>query len=438
MIFIEHASFDDTTIKSSFGAPEYSYTFVKNAFRPVIEALGTRVTVTDPAREVNAIAYAARAQGEECVFLSFNPPHKTVHGLACRTIPVFAWEYDTIPDETWNANPMNDWRVGLSLTGAAITHCRSAAEAVRRSMGPDYPIWVAPAPLFDRFNSASTPARGWRDPFTLALGGAVAINAGKADLSLFRPERRMADAEAALRLVARLAAQPDRPSQPLHLSGVIYTSVLCPTDGRKNWPSMLAGFIWAFRNTPDATLILKLSHASIEDGLYEILRELSTFGAFACNIILVHGLLSSDAYRMLIDATSYAVNASYGEGQCLPLMEYMSCGRPSVAPAHSAMRDYIAPDNAFVVASEAQPACWPQDERAVFRCLHHRVSLQDLVRQFRESYRIARDLPEQYERMSGAATHAARAFCSQEVVTATLVDMLAWLAASATSKRRSA
>ena len=439
MIFIEHASFNDTTLESNFGAPEYSYTFVKKSFAPVLDALGKRVDVADPAREVNAIVHAARARGEDCVFLSFNPPHKTVHGLACRTIPVFAWEYDTIPDETWNTNPMHDWRVGLTRTGMAITHCRSAAEAVRRSMGQAYPIWVAPAPLFDSFNTATrTKARGWRDPFTLALAGAVVINARDVDLSLFRHDRPMADAEKALRLAAQLGAQPGRPSRTLQLEGVIYSSVLCPTDGRKNWQGMLAGFIWAFRDTPEATLILKLSHASIEDGMFAILRHLTTFGSFACNIILVHGLLSSDSYRALIDATSYAVNASYGEGQCLPLMEYMSCGRPAVAPAHSAMRDYIAPDNGFVVASAPQQACWPQDERAVFRCHHHRISLQDLVRQFRQSYRVARDMPAQYERMSMAAIRSAEAFCSQDAVTATLTDMLTWLNASATAELRTA
>lgn len=438
MIFIEHASFDDATLKDNFGAPEYSYVFVKKAFRRVLDRLGRRVDVADPQREVDPIFHAAQAQGEDCVFLSYNPPHRTVLGLACPTIPVFAWEYDTIPDETWNKDPRNDWRYGLSRTGLALTHCRSAAEAVRRTMGEDYPIWVAPAPLFETFAAVSTEARGWREPFELTIEGAVAVDAGAVDLSLFRPERPLAEAIRALRLLGAAGAEPGRAAQTLRLEGVVYTSVLCPTDGRKNWRDMLTGFVWAFRRQPKATLILKLTHALIEDGLLEVLRELSILGAFECRVVLVHGLLSNEAYRALIEATSYAVNTSHGEGQCLPLMEYMSCGRPAVAPAHSAMLDYIAPDNAFVIGSEQRLKNWPQDERVAMRCLHHLISFEDLVRQYRESYRVAAEAPKRYAQMSEAAVRAARAFCSEEVVASRLTDMLTWLKSSAAAARRTA
>jgi glycosyltransferase involved in cell wall biosynthesis len=437
MIFIEHASFDDATLKDNFGAPEYSYVFVKKAFRRVLDRLGKRVEVADPLREVDPIFHAAQAQGEDCVFLSYNPPHRTVLGLACPTIPVFAWEYDAIPDETWSADPRDDWRHVLSRTGLALTHCRSAAEAVRCSMGADYPIWVAPAPLFDTFAATRTEARGWREPCELTIDGGVAIDAGAIDLSLFRPQRSLAEAALALRLLGRASAERHAP-QTLRLEGVVYTSVLCPTDGRKNWRDMLTAFVWAFRKQPKATLVLKLTHALIEDGLIDVLRALSTLGDFDCRIVLVHGLLSTEAYRALIEATSYAVNTSHGEGQCLPLMEYMSCGRPAVAPAHSAMSDYITADNAFVIYSTLRPASWPQDERAAMRCRHHLISLEDLVRQYRESYRVAADAPKRYAQMSKAAVRAAQAFCSEEVVTSRLTDMLTWLKSSAAAARRTA
>jgi glycosyltransferase involved in cell wall biosynthesis len=436
MIFIEHASFNDATIKDNFGAPEYSYHFVRRAFAGVLDRLGRRVEVADPAQEVDAVFHAAQARGEDCLFLSYNPPHKAVLGLACPTAPVFAWEFDRIPDETWNGDPRNDWRYVLSRTGMALTHCQTAAEAVRRSMGEDYPIFVAPAPLFDRFTALRTEARGWREPFDLPVEGAVAIGAGETDLSAFRPERPRSDGVQALRLLERAVRDAGRLA-PLRLEGVVYTSVLAPGDGRKNWPDMVTAFVWAFRHTPTATLVLKLTHAFIEDGLASLLARLSTLGAFDCRVILVHGMLSNEAYAALIDATSYAVNASQGEGQCLPLMEYMSCGRPAVAPAHTAMRDYVGPENAFVVASELRPTAWPQDERAAIRCQHHKVSFEDLVRRYRESYRVAQDQA-RYARMSKAAVRSLRAFCSEEVVTARLTEMLAWMKSSASNERRTA
>ena len=436
MIFIEHASLNDRTIKENFGAPEYSYLFVKRAFQPVLDRLGERVEVADPAREVEPIFRAAEARGEPCVFLSYNPPHKTPLGLACPTIPVFAWEYDRIPDETWDDDPRNDWRHGLLQTGMAITHCRSAATAVRSSLGDDYPIWVAPAPLFERFNTVGAAASGWREPFDVPLDGAVAISAGEVDLSLFRPERGLADGVEALRLLDRVARAPGRASGSLRLEGVVYTSVLAPADGRKNWRDLVTAFVWAFRATPTATLVLKLTHAAIEHGLAPVLGHIATLGAFACRIVLLHGMLANEAYATLVAATSYAVNASTGEGQCLPLMEYMSAGRPAVTPAHSAMADYVSPSNAFVVKSDLRPAAWPQDERAAIRCRQHMVSFESLVDQFRESYQVATSAPARYDRMSAGAVRALKAFCSEAVVAARIQELLTWVEASGAGSHR--
>jgi glycosyltransferase involved in cell wall biosynthesis len=200
--------------------------------------------------------------------------------------------------------------------------------------------------------------------------------------------------------------------------------VLAPGDGRKNWRDMVSAFVWVFRNIPTATLVLKLTHSNIGDDVLPVVRYLSTLGSFSCRIILVSGMLSNEAYGALAETTSYAVNTSYGEGQCLPLMEYMSAGRPAVAPRHTAMLDYIAPDNAFIVASDTYPTAWPHDERCATRCLQHRISYASLVRQYRDSYTVAREHPRRYAQMRAAAVESMRNFCSDEVARARLSDAL--------------
>ena len=64
---------------------------------------------------------------------------------------------------------------------------------------------------------------------------------------------------------------------------------------------------------------------------------------------LLHGYLTADTYQRLMATTAFIVNASHGEGQCLPLMEYLSIGKPAIAPCHSAMADYIDDAVGFVV-----------------------------------------------------------------------------------------
>src|SRR5471030_77618 len=101
MIIIIYSDTNAGSIEKNLGLPEYSYYFVLKEFKPILERMGIVVPVTDPAREVDAIYRNAQAHGESCVFLSFSPPHKTAIGLECPTIPVFAWEFNTIPQEMW-------------------------------------------------------------------------------------------------------------------------------------------------------------------------------------------------------------------------------------------------------------------------------------------------------------------------------------------------
>ena len=110
-----------------------------------------------------------------------------------------------------------------------------------------------------------------------------------------------------------------------------------------------------------------------------------------------------------------------------------------MAPAHSAMLDYVSPRNAFVIHSEAYPANWPHDERQAIRCMHHEISFADFVRQLRESYRFARDDAAGYDAMSAEAIKALRAFCSEEVLAPRLLEALERIASrTATEAPRSA
>ena len=51
------------------------------------------------------------------------------------------------------------------------------------------------------------------------------------------------------------ALRPTVPEVRVSLGGVVYTSMLNPTDGRKNWHDILTAFCWALRDAPWALLI---------------------------------------------------------------------------------------------------------------------------------------------------------------------------------------
>ena len=54
MIIIENTIFDDTSIAANLGAPEYSYYFVRKAFRPVLEKFGTIDVLVNNAGDIYA------------------------------------------------------------------------------------------------------------------------------------------------------------------------------------------------------------------------------------------------------------------------------------------------------------------------------------------------------------------------------------------------
>jgi hypothetical protein len=189
----------------------------------------------------------------------------------------------------------------------------------------------------------------------------------------------------------------------LELDGVIYLSVLNPQDYRKNYFDLLGGFCSAFKEVEDATLVIKLSHHDAEVSISQMMEIIHKLSPFKCRVVLIDGYLSDEDYGNLLLATTYAVNTSQGEGQCIPLMESMSIGTPAVAPRHTAMLDYLSADNAFLVASTLEPAAWPQDPRGAYRAFSHRINFESLSNAFTESYRVAREQPQQYQSMSNDA-----------------------------------
>ena len=397
-------------IAMALGRPDYSYYFVYKRFLPLLEKFGTVQPLFD-LRQLDALAQQARDEGEEPVLMLFAPPHEAPENPSCPVVPVFAWEFDTIPDEPLGGNPRHNWVSVLEETPVAITHSQFAVDAVRRSLGPDFPIYSMPAPVFDGF-SAIPNAEWTGETRTLTLDGTVLDSVrmglrGEPDFS-----------------VPELATGP----QSLELSGVVFTSVFNPADKRKNWLDSLSAFVWAFRDNPDATLVLKLVHFDRELACWTVLQEMRKLAPYQCRVVVLHGYLEQDAFDELVRATTFTVNSARAEGQCLPLMEFMSAGKPAIAPDHTSMADYINSENAFVVAGHREPAAWPQDPRMVFRCTRFRIEWSTLRAAYEQAWKVVTEDPEAYRAMSRQAQETLRAHCSREVTEARLAEALEQLA----------
>lgn len=507
MNFILYSDVNDHSISQSLGLPEYSYYFVLKAYRPVLESLG-QVHVVASTAEVDPLYRQLLLKGQDSLFLSFAPPHKTPIDLQCPTLCVVAWEFDTIPDQQWDNDPNQDWSRTLARHARVITLSSHTAHAVRQVLGDDFPVLVLPTPLWERYAEvrsqfASIPVNAGTTlrikgfildsrPLGLSADGLIAplleptepvVEVGLPPLTWRRRAfiarhylreslregagqtlpRRLFIARHYLRetyrkgfrdllperlhsLIARLrpaqpapvTAPPPEPGEQhpqavlpdttqwveTQVDGVVYVSVFNPDDGRKNWHQLISAFCWAMRDVEDATLVLKMTQSDLSTYYVHLLTLLSQLSPFACRVVVMHGYLDDEHYARLYGAASFYVNASRCEGLCLPLMEFMSCGKPAIAPAHTAMLDYIDERVAFVVASSHEPAVWPQDSRILFRTLRHRPDWGSLKTAYQDSYRMAKERPADYQAMALAASERMRDYCGFAPVQQRLADFL--------------
>ena len=469
MKFIVYSHIGESAIRDNLGQPEYSYHFVLKGYQLALAELGSVELVQNPQTEVDPIFASCTARGEDCVFLSFAPPHKTSADLECPTVPVIAWEFSTIPNEALDDDPRSDWRFVLAKAGRAITLSSYTEQAIKGVMGSEFQVRSIAVPVVKRLAPAVKTARTAGADAELTIRGAIldsstmSLSADLLAMPSRPPESRAAAPKAGagelirqhrsgvavfsatgeslgvrwrcwiMSQVDRLreagpAPLPDRSDAEaqatgqgrVKVGGVVYTSVLNPMDGRKNWADMVSAFCWAFRDTEDATLVLKMVHKDLAPYWGSLGLLLCRLSPFKCRVLTLHGYLEDEEYETLIEATTYYVNTSNCEGLCLPLMEFMVGGKPAIAPKHTAMMDYIDESVAFVVRSGLETNVWPQDPLHRFRTMRYRLDWESLLECFQQSYRIAKTGPEEYSAMAMRAKRRMQDYCS----VATIKDQL--------------
>ena len=466
MIIIVNSKVTDASIQTSLGKSEYSYYFLLKQFMPALERMARVIPVASPG-EVDPLFHQLSGSGEPVLFLSISPPQQTPLHLLCPTICLFAWEFHDAPDRVWEDDARHDWRYVLNRIAGAIACSQESAQSIRKLMGPDYPVAAIPAPVWAHFGNL-LPSGGWRphdgsrsfefsgntiDSSALGLSAdglvqhlprpprhSVACPATeqpgalKLSLDLFRSWLSALRHDRLPRTAPEAGGDQPPPSQAglqvqencrFEISGVVFCSILNPMDGRKNWIDIITAFCWAFRDTPAATLILKMPHHDLESYRIILLTLLSKLAPFQCRVVALHGFLDDDKYRELITLTDFYINASNAEGLCLPLMEFLSAGKPALAPRHTAMLDYLDEEVACLVQSSEELASWSHDPVGILGSRRHRLNWESLMQGYRTCHVLARTDPDAYQRMSVNGSQRMRQISETAVVAAQLQAFLA-------------
>jgi glycosyltransferase involved in cell wall biosynthesis len=445
------------------GTAGYSYDFVARLFAPLLQRWGKLVEVRSSQGGLQRAASAARSEGLEPIHVSFRPFQDAPWTSLAANVVVPAWEFPDIPDHAFDGNPQNNWvaaanRCSLVLVGGPFTAKALDAAGVKTPIRivpvptPEpyfhLPPWQADAcsaldcsphvlEAADAPACANEPSGGKPASARRRLSEVLRVLGLRTYRQLLKPclPPTIGPVVAAA-LSAGVSAWQEqsllrRSSRGLNLTGVVYTSIFNPDDGRKNWEDMITAFVHALRDCEDATLAMKLITSS-RQSIHRVLafyRRLNV--SHRCRLVLIPDFLSEADLLQLTRASTFYLTTTRAEGNCLPLMNYLAAGRPCVSPAHTAIADYFDSEVGFVVESHPEPCAWPQDSRRRWRSTWHRLVWPSLVDQIRRSYEIAKNDPAAYGALSVAARERMLHWAHPEAVWPQLRSALELLASSA-------
>ena len=237
----------------------------------------------------------------------------------------------------------------------------------------------------------------------------------------------------ALRVLGRdpiLDPDPLLPSTALTLGGLIYSSIFNLGDKRKNHQDLLTAYLLAFADREDVTLVIKLATNPVrEHHEISILRLMyDSLGIkHKCRIVVITDFLTDEQMHELMRVTTFYVNTSKAEGACLPLQQSLAGGRPSIAPDHTSMADFMDSEVGFVLGTHPEPTYWPHDPEMKMETTWNRLVWSDLRDALLDSASLIETRPEDYQTMAKTARTRMLDYASRDVTTEALRAALARL-----------
>ena len=235
----------------------------------------------------------------------------------------------------------------------------------------------------------------------------------------------------ALKLIGRepiLAPDPLLHSNEVTLSGLVFVSIFNLGDRRKNHVDLLTAYLLAFQDREDVTLVIKLAtNPTREHHEMNLLRQIYFDLAILhkCRVVVITEFLSDEQMADLMRVTTYYVNTSKAEGACLPLQQSLAAGRPSIAPDHTAMADFMDERIGFVIRTHPEPTYWPHDPRERGpKTSWQRMVWSDLHDHLLAAASMIEEAPDDYQAMAQAARERMAAYASREVVAEALREAL--------------
>lgn len=333
--------------QAQLGSANYSYAFAARGFLKAIEAAGAEpIGLPHPECIANGPYFF---DAEACVHLRFSPPDDPRLVKGATNILLFAWEFDELPNGRNSLHPFSNRKAMIERFDEVWMPSRHGQRVISRITHTD--ARYVPSPVLP-----GTNPRFWTDGrFDRPAADAAPLPQVEfVPLAVF-PQRQ---AEAIAWATRQALTLPElvKKSSP---NAKFFLTVVNPHDQRKNLRPLFEAFASFAREKPEAILLVKASaHDFTAYGIndliftHQLARQDEVLEAFISRQIWIcNDKLTDDDLDRLYGLSDYYICSPIAEGQNLPLLEAMLRGCIPVTPCHTAMLDYIRPENAVVVPS---------------------------------------------------------------------------------------
>lgn len=390
MIFLSYPHSKYSSLES-YGWSEYSYRYLAEAFMKYLEDAGHAFEIVHTKAELEKKAFFyKKTYGEKPVHLSFAPPQASIHAPSARLFLFTAWEFPNIPATALGGNPRQDWLKFFEVCEGVIFMTSANLSSPEIDTGANSKYHVLPPNIIKYFEAISFNLSYRQNlPAYLDLELKKISEVDQSEGILKQGQARALYVKylkmqlpnfahkALVKLYHLYRLQNDkrnrRSNNENHMeemllseisSKIIFSTWANIHDPRKNLRFIIEvvnEYSQWFQK--ECSLIVKV-HGSDQDckQILQLAQEINQFYPDACvQVLATNEYLTQEKHLLLRKKASIYLNASSGEGLCLPVLEHLLVNCPAVVPRNSAFLDY--PNSQFLkkVEVDAVPTYFPQD-----------------------------------------------------------------------------
>ena len=391
---------DGRNLKAFLGATHYSYAYAMMGFHDALRRAGYACEII---RNPEYVADIRDGAADACIHLGFYPPDGPRYLKGAYNIMCVAWEFERLKTavETLSYHAFADAAKMLSRSQEIWATSDFGAEAFRRSDLANVSTVSTPIVTGRPHGRHQPPNVAELRELAMRLDAVTWVPLGIwHSMQPSLDQHTQARSRSLLNLL--IDAEEDEPP-------TLFLSVFNVHDFRKQIKPLIEGFVRFAQERPRCYLLLKINcvdgdNTTINDIMFQTqFRDEGEMWTIMVsdNVLLTTETLSRDEMNDLYDAAAFYVCTSHAEGQNLPQLEAMGRGVVPISVDHTAMRDYISPDNAIVLPSHYRPMTPRLAARyGMFGVGTYYVSGRDVFQALVEAHRLT---PERYAGLSGAA-----------------------------------